>query len=39
VELGDVVALTDPTADPSAKKSKGDKKSSANPLGSLPGGK
>ena len=39
VELGDVVALTDPTADPSAKKGKGEKKSSANPLGSLPGGK
>jgi len=37
VDPGDVVALGDPTADKNAKKD--DKKSSSNPMSSMPGGK
>jgi multidrug resistance efflux pump len=39
VKPGETVALSDPTADKSGKKDKGDKKSQANPMGSMPGGK
>jgi biotin carboxyl carrier protein len=39
VQAGDIVALADPTADQSGKKNADEKKSSANPMGSLPGGK
>lgn len=39
VKPGEVVALADPTADKSGKDSKGEKKSQANPMGSVPGGK
>jgi hypothetical protein len=39
VQPGEVVALSDPTADKTGKNSKGDKKSQANPMGSVPGGK
>ena len=38
VNPGEVVALADPTADRS-KTDKSDKKSQANPMGSMPGGK
>jgi hypothetical protein len=39
VQPGDIVALSDPTADKSGKKEKGEKKSQANPMGGMPGGK
>ena len=38
VEAGEIVALGDPTADKNAKK-KDEKKSSSNPMSSMPGGK
>ena len=39
VQAGDLVSLADPTADQSGKKTPDEKKSGANPMGSLPGGK
>jgi hypothetical protein len=39
VQVGDIVALSDPTADKSGKKEKGEKKSQAGPMGGMPGGK
>ena len=38
VKQGEIVALSDPTLDKS-KKEKGEKKSAANPMGGMPGGK
>jgi hypothetical protein len=39
VSAGETVALSDPTAQRNGKKDKGDKKSEANPMGGIPGGK
>jgi multidrug resistance efflux pump len=39
VKAGDIVALSDPTADKSGKKEKGEKKSQGNPMGGMGGGK
>jgi hypothetical protein len=39
VKPGDIVALADPTADRSGKKGSGDKKSQANPMSGMGGGK
>ncbi|MGA2270144.1 MAG: efflux RND transporter periplasmic adaptor subunit [Bryobacteraceae bacterium] len=39
VRAGDIVALSDPTADKSGKKEKGEKKSQGNPVSGMPGGK
>jgi hypothetical protein len=39
VQAGEIVALSDPTADKSAKKEKSEKKSPASPMGGMPGGK
>jgi hypothetical protein len=39
VQAGDIVALSDPTADKSGKKEKSEKKSQAGPMGGMPGGK
>jgi len=39
VQAGEIVALSDPTADKSGKKEKSEKKSQAGPMGGMPGGK
>ena len=39
VQAGDIVALSDPTAQKSGKKETGEKKSQASPMGGMPGGK
>jgi hypothetical protein len=39
VQPGEIVALSDPTADKSGKKEKGEKKSSGNSMSGMPGGK
>jgi hypothetical protein len=39
VKAGDIVALSDPTADKSGKKEKGEKKSQSSPMGGMGGGK
>jgi hypothetical protein len=39
VQAGDIVALSDPTADKSGKKEKGEKKSTGSPMGGMGGGK
>jgi hypothetical protein len=39
VQAGDIVALSDPTADKSGKKEKSEKKSAGSPMGGMPGGK
>jgi hypothetical protein len=40
VKAGDIVALSDPTADKSGKKEKGEKKSAGgSPMGGMGGGK
>jgi hypothetical protein len=40
VQPGEIVALSDPTADKSGKKEKGEKKSpGGSPMGGMPGGK
>ena len=39
VQAGDIVALSDPTADKSGKKEKGEKKSQGSPMGGMGGGK
>ena len=39
VQAGDIVALSDPTADKSGKKEKSEKKSTGSPMGGMGGGK